>query len=149
MKLLTEKKLDNGMQLSFINGSRLVAGDRWLVVLKLLLTMPLAEEMLSEIARGEERSYLLEQFEGHLSFELERKKHFVDEKDVDSTLDDLIALAEANMVDYFGRQDYVQRLFNKKLQQYRERYALEQHLQQNDRVSSDVVEPDDFSACFK
>ena len=150
MKLLRDTKLDNGMHLAFYDDSKQVAGDRWLVVLKLVLTMPLEEDMLREFGTTEEGAYLLNKFEGKLSSEIERKKHFVDQNDVVEALDELMTQAESNMIDYLGRRDYVYGLFRKKLEQFRELYAQEMHFQQIEQgLSSEENEPDDFSGCFK
>ena len=149
MQILRENILDNGLKLTFYNASKPVAGDRWLVELKILSKIPLSEKMISDIATNEACEFLLNKFDGELVFELERKVHFVDEKLVDETLEKLIELAQSNMVEYFGHPDFVERLFSKKMEELQQQYVLEENLKQNEKVPVDVDEPADFSACFK
>ena len=149
MELLIDKKLNNGMHLSFYNDSRKVAGDRWLVVLKLETSVPLTEKMLDEISNSDECDFLLDKFNGNLSFVLERKRHFVDEKEVEGTLEDLMLLAENNWAEYLDRDDFAQQLFKKKLAEFEAQFLLEKQTRLNEAKVRDVEEPDDFSACFK
>ena len=149
METLREKKLNNGVQVSFYNGSRQVAGDRWEVLLKIVSTIPLLDSMIKQIAKNKDSKYYLEKFNGILSFELDRKRHFVDDHLVDDTLEELMDLAESNMIEYLNSPNFADKLFLKQMEQFKEQCLLERQVEQNEKVCENADEPDDFSACFK
>lgn len=149
MEFLRDKKLKNGVHLSFYNESRPVAGDRWLVVLKIVYTLPLSEIMVMEIEKCEDSKYYLDKFSDGLSLEIERKKHFVDALLVEDTLEELMSLAELNLMEYFSRQNFADRLFLKQIDLLNKEYLLQKQIQQNSALDDFVDEPADFSACFK
>ena len=149
MDILREKNLDNRIQLSFYNCSKQLAGDRWLVVLKLVSTLPLSDQMLAELCKLEEKEYLLSKFEGVLSFELERKRNFVDENEVGDILVELMDQAEQNLLSYLTKPNFADHLFLKRVKEFKEELLIEQNSQVSSKLSFDDDEPADFSACFK
>ncbi len=145
MKIIKNKKLPNGLTLVFDDASKKITGDRCLVRLRCTISIPLLASMKEEIAQcGEAGEFIKNKMKDGLQHELNWERNFVDESDKDENLELLIDRAD-DTVAYLANDEFISRLFHKRITELKEAYMC-----QNDLVESDsgVEDPADFSACF-
>jgi hypothetical protein len=117
-KLIKTVELKNGLLLEVLDSSQKIAGDRWQVVLKIRVNIPV--RMLSaddgnqaELNVGEILSLMGE----NVCFEQKRERNFIDENEKDNVLNHLIDSFFYNSIDYVSNPDFPKRYI---LRQYKE-----------------------------
>jgi hypothetical protein len=106
-KLIKAIELDNGLKLKLFDGSRQVAGDRWLVFLIARIEIPIDHD---SIRIGSQSSSNVDEIKDALGeklcFEQKRMRHFVDEKQKDNVLENLTDSFLANCLAYLSHPSF-------------------------------------------
>jgi hypothetical protein len=153
MELIKNKKLANGIMLDFSDDSKNITGDRCLVRLRCVISFPLLPWMEEKIEQsGQAREYIQSKMNDGLQHDLTWERNFVDEKEKDDCLEALISRANG-ISDYFTNDEFMTRLFEKRIAALREEYTCRNERDDHDRMrlidpGQDEDEPADFSACF-
>ena len=117
-ELIKTMGLENNMQLNFYDTSRKMTGDRWLVSLVVRMEIPISEAIIPGdrqfMENGEDARQVLGE---KVVFEQTRKRIFVDEKEKEGVLEELIDQFQKSTLSYISGE-----LFPKKyvLKVYRE-----------------------------
>lgn len=151
MTFLEENTLANGLQLTIHDKSRPLAGDRWLVELCCTAVYPLSEELTAGLVEpdAELRGAILERLGQHLEFTVIRSRQFIDERDKDAVLAELLAGVKEHMLVYFAKPHFPQRLFHDTCRKLREECRLEQIRFRSEPEDAEDDGPADFSALFR
>lgn len=153
MILLERGSLENGLQLAFYDTSRVLAGDRWLVELEGRAIYSLVDgwPLEPEETDRELRQAIVDRLGTELQFTLRRNRHFVDQRDREEVLRQLLAALKEHMVAYLAAPVFPARLFADTWRRLKEECALE--IKRRRLAAPDLAEdddgPDDFSAIFR
>ena len=144
-----EKELANGMTLTYLDESKKLAADRWLVKLRCQVTIPL-QAWMTEAMAGDDPQVVFcrEQLGGQLAHEIVMERNFIDEKDKDSLRTELIERLEEAVLRYLSKEAFVRQLFTIKLAEGAQLY-VQQGWTQRVEEGEDPPGPADFSACFR
>jgi len=146
MTILNEKKMSNGVVLTYVDESREITGDRWLVRLCCSASFPLQVWMEDEINLcGAEKEFVLEQLGRTLRHEFAWECQFVDHSEKDEKMAELIERMD-DISAYLSSNDFATKLFNKRITELKTAYAQRKHVKEN---CGPCEEPKDFSDCFK
>ncbi|MDH3360527.1 MAG: hypothetical protein OEL55_06605 [Desulfobulbaceae bacterium] len=150
MQFIKEKKLANGLTLSFTDYSKPLAADRWFVKMQGEIKLPLPETIWPDTDKNDTALFTLikEQMGDSVSYILTKERNFVDAAEKDMVLSDLVAQVEENLISYLSNPTFAQKLFARKYEEAREQCLIDQ---QKTPVSviDDDDSPADFSACFR
>jgi len=114
-KLIKKIELDNGLTLEFIDVSRKVAGDRYQVVLRTRVAVPVEEKWFPEDDPAQPGlADIIKKVGGAVEFVQKKERNFVDEKEKSAVLTDIIAVAEDYGIRYLGHPDFPRKLILKK-----------------------------------
>ncbi len=144
-----EKDLENGMTATYLDESKKLAADRWLVKLRCRIAMPLQGWMLDEMAGDDPLAFFCrEQFAGCLAHEIVMERNFISASEREKVMTEIIEHLDDTMLAYLSKEAFVRQLFNVKIAEFTQRYA---QLGWTERVeeSGDISEPADFAACFR
>ena len=148
MKIIRKQKLKNGLNVTFEDLSRTIAGDRWFVQLRCLAEIDLQDWMIDSLSGDTQRkTYILEQFDGKLSYEIIKEINFVDQEMKDDAIADLEGRF-LSLIEFMEREKFIIKLFEIKVSELKERFAsiARSNIEQSCEEDS---EPADFSACFR
>lgn len=150
MTLLEESSLANGLQLSFHDHSRPLAGDRWLVELCCTAEYPLTTELIGELVEpdAELRAAVLDRLGERLAFTLRRRRRFIDEREKEQVLAALLAGVREHLLSYMAKPDFPARLFRDTCRRLREECRLARQQAAVAGEEPDDDGPADFSALF-
>ena len=113
--LIKKMELKNGLTLEFIDVSRKVAGDRYQVVLKTRVTVPVDEKWFPENDPARPGlAEIVKKVGPEVAFEQKKERNFVDEREKTAVLKDITAVAEDYGVRYIGHPDFPRKLILKK-----------------------------------
>jgi len=144
-----ERKLANGMTVSYRDQSKKLAGDRWLVRCRCRVSLPLSGWMDQELSGDDPQTvFCREQFGGALAHEMVMERTFIDAADRETVLAELMRSFEENLEGYLARDTFVRQLFAVQRQEFAQRYA-EQGWGKEEEGGEPPPEPDDFAACFR
>jgi len=109
-KNLVEKiRLSNGLDLELLDGSRVLAGDRWFVSLEARIEMPVDKSYLDGIKDADKIVEILRKEYGEkVVYSYTQEKHFVDEKEKDSVFNQFRENVK-NILSYLSHPDFVQK----------------------------------------
>lgn len=143
------QKLANGVTVTYLDESKIMAGDRCLVRSRCRITIPLQGWMLETLAGDDPQTrFCREQFDGTLVHEIVQERIFIDAADKEKVMAEIIAQLENSVLRYLSKEAFVRRLFAVKNAECIQRYAL-QRWADGQGDGEEVAEPDDFSACFR
>jgi len=109
--LIKKTDLNNGLTLEFIDVSRKIAGDRYQVVLKTRMTVPVEEKWFPENDPALPiLADIIEKVGPAVDFEQKKERNFVDEKEKAAVFTDILAVAEDYGVRYLGHPDFPRKL---------------------------------------
>lgn len=152
--LLENLELANNLSVSLYDLSRKVAGDRWLIRIKCIAVAGLPEKFFKKKLEAESDPGLVddikEKFDGSLSFEMSRELNFVDENDKEGATVFLMDSLKKNIMDYMGRESFVDKLLAKKYEEFRQEILTRRAAGLTEQEEDDEDEgPADFTACFR
>jgi hypothetical protein len=108
-------ELNNGLTLEFIDVSRKIAGDRYQVVLKTRVTVPVEAKWFPEKDPARPGlADIINKVGPVVSFEQKKERNFVDEKEKPLVLKDILDVAEDFGVRYIGHPDFPGKLILKR-----------------------------------
>ena len=113
--LLRKIDLKNGLTLEFMDESRKVAGDRYLVVLRTKVIVPVEAKWFPEKDPAQPAlEDILARVGAAVTFEQVKKRNFVDEREKPDVLEDIMAVAADYGVRYIGHPDFPRKLILKR-----------------------------------
>lgn len=146
-----EKELANGMRVDYLDESKKLAGDRWLVRLRFRGFIPLQGWMKASLVGDDPQTvFCREEFGDRLVHEVIRERNFIDEGEKDALLSEMVQAFEQDIAGYLEKETFARQLFTLKLGQTTERYLRQERiapLMSNEE--DDAPGPADFSACFR
>jgi hypothetical protein len=148
-KILASYNLDNGLQVTIFDKSRLVAGDRWYLKIICVTEGAYAAEQCQEMLDGEQYQAFVEKYpECRVRFQYEKERNFVDDAIKDEVLQSLIDNIVESNLDYMAKVSFAENLLQKIIEEFIQEFNVKKELALLEEETS-VTEPDDFSACFK
>lgn len=153
-KLLSRRRLANGMDLNYYDMSRKVAGDRWMVELKCEVSIPVLDAYYNRYQNVEPE--MLEEIKSVLSestsFSTSKERFFVPEEDRGKVLEELIEQADSTIFSYLNNPKFPERTCRKRIEETMEKLTTEKAMNSLTNQNSQKEEdegPADFSFCFK
>lgn len=144
-----EKTLVNGVTLIFLDESKRVAGDRWLVKLRCRVSTPLHGWMREALAGSDPQTLFCRERLGEcLCHETVMERNFIDEAEREGVFAEMVRSLEETMLSYFSAEGFGRQLFAKRLAEATQDFSLQGQtpiLVEDE----DPPGPADFSACFR
>lgn len=104
-KLIKTIDLENGLQLNLYDGSRKLAGDRWLVSLIVRMDIPVTEALKKN---GRESTESIDEIKGMLGdsvmFEKKREKIFIDKTEKETVFKELCDMFLNSSLNYLSKE---------------------------------------------
>lgn len=104
-KLIKTIDLENGLQLNLYDGSRKLAGDRWLVSLIIRMDVPVTEAFKK---KGRESTESIDEIKGMLGdsvmFEKKREKIFIDKTEKETVFKELCDMFLNSSLNYLSKE---------------------------------------------
>jgi len=146
MSLPERMKLANGVIIESRDESKSIVGDRWMVRVRFVITVPRQEWMENMAAKEGVAVAEVCADKQPLSLELVKERVFVAEDSREETVRSIIDEMHANIVKYVELDGFAEKLFLKRLAEAKEarRFAPSPP----DDMDEDDG-PADFSACFR
>ncbi|MBU0673611.1 MAG: hypothetical protein KJ950_03080 [Proteobacteria bacterium] len=148
MELIDEYSLDNGIHLSIFEKSKLLAGDRWQVVVEGQAVIPLSDDLAcADMVDDPEMLVRVREVVGaELIFPFRMERHFVAELEKEEVLAILLSRVRDTLLGYLGSPLFPERLLKKKCQD-----AMDLCRNQTipETAEDDADGPADFSSCFR
>ncbi|HIC85572.1 MAG TPA: hypothetical protein EYP06_04660 [Desulfobacterales bacterium] len=120
-KLVETIRLENGLQVELWDLSRVLAGDRWLVVLEARVNVPLDETVLDTESNLPSKSkaakVLRDKFGDTIPYVYRQERHFIDQKEVERLLDEFVCLVRNNLLPYLSHPEFSKRLIISKVRE--------------------------------
>jgi hypothetical protein len=120
--LIKSIELRNGLKLDFYDISRKLAGDRWYVGLIARIDIPLIDSLLTNQHLSH---YSIEEIRNALGksvrFQQKRERHYIDEREKDDLLNDLMDSFIKRTINYLSLPDFPDKYVLKEFQAYRKR----------------------------
>ena len=117
-KLIKTIDLENGMQLNIFDGSRKLAGDRWLVTMIARIEIPVSEVLIQNGQQAKESVNEIKKVLGEkVLFEQKRERIFVDETDKETIFEEVYDIFLNSTFTYLSTEEFPKRYVLKK---YRE-----------------------------
>ncbi len=108
-KLIEKIRLSNGLDLELLDGSRVLAGDRWLVSLEARIEMPVDRSHLDGIKDADQIIEILRrQYGEKVVYSYTQERHFVDEKEKESVFNQFKENVK-NILSYLSHPNFVQK----------------------------------------
>ena len=148
----TGQKIGNVMAMNFIDHSRKIAGDRWLVELVGEMDIPITQNLWAAVSEND--AILLDcirkKLGGRLRFSISRIRNFVADNEKEAVLNELLSRFEENILPYMDKPDFVQKLFMKNFNEARNKCASDRNTAPSAAQPAEEDEgPADFSDLFK
>ena len=106
-ELIEKVLLPNGLVLELWDQSRIMAGDRWLVQLLARVEVPVLLEYFSSLDDGDQAYQdLFAAYGDRLVFSQNKRRHFVDAREAESTLAGLVQRLKDTLVSYLGNPKF-------------------------------------------
>ena len=127
--LIKTIELSNGLKLDFYDISRKLAGDRWYVGLIARIDIQLIDSLLTNQHLSH---YSVEEIRNTLGesvrFQQKRERHYIDEREKDDLLNDLMDSFIKRTLNYLSLPDFPGKYILKEFQTYRKRKTWYQNV---------------------
>ena len=127
--LIKTIELSNGLKLDFYDISRKLAGDRWYVGLIARIDITLIDSLLTNQHLSH---YSVEEIRNALGesvrFQQKRERHYIDEREKDDLLNDLMDSFIKRTLNYLSLPDFPGKYILKEFQTYRKRKTWYQNV---------------------
>ena len=146
-----ERTLANGVTIRYLNESKKLAGDRWLVKLRCHATIPIQEWMREAMAGpGPENRFCRDHIlsAGVLHHDIVRERNFIDAKEREGLFTELLDSLETTTLGYLASEPFVRQLFAKKHAEAKQLFTQQGHAD-HQVDDDDPPGPADFSDCFR
>ncbi len=148
-KVIKSIVLDNGLRVTFFDLSKNVAADRWLVKIKCEAVYEIPDEFFDLLDDAGMASAMKKDWGGAIRHCVFRERNFVDEHEMEAARQELFEHLYDNARSYMGRELFTQKLYEKKVEEFRLKYRMQKELEQMAVPDDDDDGPADFSACFR
>ena len=119
LQLIKTIDLENGMQLNIIDGSRKLAGDRWLVTMIARIEIPVLEVLMQSGQQSKESvDEIIKVLGEKVLFEQKRDRIFVDENEKDAIFEEVYDIFLNSTLTYLSTKEFPWKYVLKK---YREK----------------------------
>jgi hypothetical protein len=126
--LMKTIQLSNGLELGFYDISRKLAGDRWYVGMVVRIDIPLTDLLLTnQQLSGYEVEEIRNALGKAVSFQQKRERHYIDEREKDALLQELMDSFIKSTLNYFSHPDFPGNYVLKELKAYLKEQAWRQH----------------------
>jgi len=122
--LMGSHSLSNGLVLEIFDGSRKIAADRWQILIKTRIRIPISDGLL-----GEDTEKIRKALGESVVFEKKEVRNFIDEKQKDDIVNSICEVIKAYGLSYYAHPQFGLRYVLKAYREY-ERAAI-----RNSRVS--------------
>lgn len=119
-KVVEKIDLPNNLVLEFYDYSRVVAGDRWLVGLLARIPIEISEEDFADRPQELYKDFLKE-FGTVIYFELKKERNFIDEREKDRILNQLLDDLKEYALSYMGHKSFAKGFIKRQIQDFEER----------------------------
>ena len=127
--LIKTMELSNGLKLDFYDISRKLAGDRWYVGMIARIDIPLTDSLLTNQQLS---NYSVEEIRNALGeavrFQQKRERHYIDEREKDDLLKDLMDSFIKRTLNYLSLPDFPGKYILKEFQTYRKQKTWYQNV---------------------
>jgi hypothetical protein len=120
LKLVEKIDLPNNLVLEFHDYSRQVAGDRWLVGLLVRIPIGISEEDFADRPQELYKDFLKEQG-AVINFELKKERNFIDEKEKDQLLSQMLNEVKEYALSYMGHKSFAKGFIRRQVQAFEEK----------------------------
>ncbi len=118
LQLIKTIDLENGMQLNIFDGSRKLAGDRWLVTMIARIEIPVSEVLIQDGQQSKESvDEIIKVLGEKVLFEQKRERIFVIETEKETIFEEVYDMFLNSTLTYLSKKKFPQRYVLKK---YRE-----------------------------
>jgi hypothetical protein len=121
LKLVEKIDLPNNLVLEFYDYSRVVAGDRWLVGLLARIPIEISEKDFADRPQELYKDFL-EERGTVIYFELKKERNFIDEKEKDRILNQLLNELKEYSLSYMGHKSFAKGFIRRQIQVFEERW---------------------------
>lgn len=147
--ILESMVLANGLKVTFYDLSKNIAADRWLIKVKCQSALAVPDEWFDAVDDAEMASAMKRDWAHTVIHTLCRERNFIDEKEKDRILQELVKQLWENVHAYMGGELFARRLFEKKVAEFKLKYLMQKQLARQTDVDDEDDGPADFSACFR
>lgn len=121
-------QLSNGLEMDFYDISRKLAGDRWYVGVIVRIDIPLTDLLLkNEPLSGHSIEEIRKALGGSIRFQQKRDRHYIDEREKDALLQELMDSFIKSTLNYFSHPDFPGNYVLKELKACLKQQAWRQH----------------------
>ena len=114
-QLIKTIDLENSMQLNIFDGSRKLAGDRWLVTMIARIEIPVSKVLIQDGQQSKESvDEIIKVLGEKVLFEQKRERIFVDESEKEAILKELYDTFLDNTLQYLSKEAFPKRYLLKK-----------------------------------
>ena len=149
---IADKKIRDGISITYYDRSREIAGDRWLVELVGEMEVPVSETFWAAVREsdGDLLDCVRKEIGNRIHFSVSRVRNFVDQEEKQTVLDEMVRRFEENIMHYLDSPDFSQKLFVKNFNEAREKCLSEEYrTPKPDQPEDENQGPADFSHLFK
>jgi len=106
-RLIEKIELDNSLCLELWDGSRVLAGDRWLISVEARIEVPIDEKYLDGVPEADRIiSILKKQYGDKVAYSYTQERHFVDEREKDSIFNEFVNNVKKNIIGYLSHPKF-------------------------------------------
>jgi len=127
-RIIEQQKLENGIQLILFDKSKITAGDRWLVELRCEAHIPVDEGLWETASEDDSKiqAEIRKILGDHLVFESIKQRNFVDERERENVLQEMVRQVHSSIFEYIGRPHFPQKFFKMQYRETRKKLLLRQ-----------------------
>lgn len=146
----TRQKIGNVASINYIDRSRRIAADRWLVELVGEMEVPITEAFWAAVSENDVDllDCIRKKLGDRLRFSISRTRNFVADDEKEAVFNELLSRFEENIAPYMDRPDFVQKLFIRNFNKAREKCVSDWYPPQGDEEPEEGEGPADFSDLF-
>lgn len=122
-RLIETFDLGNNTVLQLIDASRKLVGDRYLVTLVSRINISIKENLLCDVSGCPGIDDIVNELGEILIYEKKEERIFVDEREKDSVLCDLLRQFKDNSLKYYRHPDFVRQFILKKFREKNKKYT--------------------------
>lgn len=147
---VTGQKIGNVVSINYIDRSRKIVGDRWLVELVGEMDIPITETFWAAVSENDVDllDCIQKKLGDRLRFSISSIRNFVADDEKEAVFNELISRFEENIAPYMDKPDFVQKLFLKNFNDARGKCVSDWYPPQSDEEPEEVESPADFSDLF-
>jgi len=150
--IIADKKIRDGISITFYDRSREIVGDRWQVELVGEMEIPVSETFWAAVSENDADllDCVRKKIGNRIHFSVSRIRNFVDQDEKQPLIDEMVRRFEKNIMHYLDSPDFSQKLFVKNFNEARDKCIAERYrTSEPDQPEDEDQGPADFSHLFK